>query len=178
MLAEVCLCNTASFSLTSNCPQTFLCILCCRSNVSFDIFTQFTARLSWPKQSHLFQTFLLLSPWGESIVCIAPRFDPKKSLSMMKLTWFVCNSVFAIFWGCDDWKWLKRRKLLNVKFAWWIFKYRRFYIFTEFLKLRNNGSNVEFLIEFSTTIFKGLVMQENYIWFWKLFACFFWNPNV
>ena len=50
--------------------------------------------------------------------------------------------------------------------------------FAEFLEFRSDGSDVEFLIEFSRAIFKGLVMEENYIWFWKLFACFFWNPNV
>jgi hypothetical protein len=36
-------------------------------------------------------------------------------------------------------------------------------VFAEFLQFRSNGSNVEFLIEFSATIFKGLVMEENYI---------------
>ena len=35
--------------------------------------------------------------------------------------------------------------------------------FTEFLELRSNRSDIEFFIKFSTAIFKGLVMKENYI---------------
>ena len=36
-------------------------------------------------------------------------------------------------------------------------------VFAEFLEFRSDGSDVEFLIEFSRAIFKGLVMEENYI---------------
>ena len=96
------LCSTVSSSLTSNFLRIFICILCYHSNVSFDIFIRFTPHSSLPMLSHLFQTFLLMSLWGESIAGIALRFGPKKSLLKMKLTLFFCSLEFAIFWGCDD----------------------------------------------------------------------------
>ena len=48
----------------------------------------------------------------------------------------------------------------------------------KFLQLRSDGSDIEFLMQFAATVFKGLVVEENDVRFGELFPCFFWNSNI
>jgi hypothetical protein len=50
--------------------------------------------------------------------------------------------------------------------------------FAETLQFGSDWSNIELLLQFSATVLKGLVMQEYYVRFRKLFAGFFWNADV